>query len=85
MADREFKDRSMATRISLTQLGQLTWVDLDGDNKCAECAHCHDPIIKKGKRKGWCVCRLVKVHTKKDGVPFNPKTALACSQFEVKK
>ena len=79
-----FADASMGGRIRLTLPGQLTWVDLSNDSKCVDCTFNNDPKITNGEKKGWRTCRKVGLHTKKQGVPFDPKIALACSQFEEK-
>jgi hypothetical protein len=62
----------------MTKLGQVTWANPEMKAKCKDCRHFkHDPnkpLLGK--------CALVKAHTKKAGVSFDGKIAIACSKFE---
>jgi|GEM_PF-1813408 len=68
-------------RMSKTVMGQATWADPDKGMKCVSCKHCgrHPAPPKEGPKKYQCA--MVFVHTKKKGVPFDAKSAIACSLF----
>lgn len=77
-----YDSNDLAARMALTAEGQVTWVDLNLRSTCGECAHYRDARISQGKHKGFGRCALVKAHTRKDGKPFDGKSARACSKFE---
>jgi hypothetical protein len=70
----------MSRRIALTRPGQVTLVRPDLGRTCDECRFMTDRRQNKGVFSG--VCALVKLHTKKTGVRFTIKGAIACSQFQ---
>jgi uncharacterized paraquat-inducible protein A len=53
--------------------------------KCKACKHLSRiPSHEMGSDKRLCHrCDLVKLHTKKKGVPFNGDLAIACSMFSM--
>lgn len=71
----ELKDR-----IAMTVTGQLTWADPSKKANCSSCRHITRATF--GKKTGTHVCSLVKAHTGKNGVPFLPDRAVACSKYE---
>ena len=72
-------------RMSKTVKGQVTWADPDKGMKCKACKHLvRVPSHEVGSDKRLCHrCALVKLHTKKNGVPFNGDLAIACSMFSM--
>lgn len=65
-------------RISKTLKGQLTWANPDLKANCEDCAHFKGEVGKLPLGR----CALVKAHTRKVGIPFDGKIAIACSKFE---
>ena len=70
-------------RMQKTVSGQVTWANPELGKKCSECKWCvRHPKPKMAPRLED-QCQLVFVHTKKRGVPFDAKRAIACSKFEM--
>lgn len=67
--------------MNLTVIGQVTWADPEKGMKCSACrfAKLH-PKPKPHKPNQ---CSLVMVHMRRAGEPFDAKTAIACSKFEM--
>ncbi|UOF80355.1 hypothetical protein [Caudoviricetes sp.] len=73
----ELKDRMLRT-----VAGQVTWADPELGKKCIDCKWCVRHTKPKLAPRMEDQCKLVFVHTKRHGVPFNAKLAIACSKFE---
>lgn len=71
--------------MALTTKGQVTWADPSKGMKCTTCAHLMNaPPSEIGANKALKHrCALVKLHTKKKGLLFNGKMAVACSMFSM--
>lgn len=76
-------DDDMAQRMAMTRCGQVTWARPDLGRECVSCVHLADR--QNNKVKGVTLemgrCALVKFHTRKEGVQFKVKGAVACSQY----
>lgn len=71
----------LAERMAATVSGQVTWADPSKGQKCIMCRHVGKhpkPVEHKPD-----ICNLVRVHTKKNGLPFSAKKAIACSMFSI--
>ena len=67
-------------RMAKTVEGQLTWADPSLGKTCADCKHREaHPKPREFKPD---ICTLVKIHTKKIGVPFMARKAIACGKYE---
>lgn len=75
---------TLAARMALTAEGQITWVDLTRRETCKQCRFYGSAGITRGKQKGFGRCSLVKIHTRKAGVPFDGPRARACGKFEAR-
>lgn len=73
---------NLASRMSLTMAGQITWVDLSKRQTCTACKFYQDGKVTQGKSKGFGRCALVKAHTRKPGALFDGPRARACTKFE---
>ncbi len=71
----------ISARITVKKKGQCTWGRPSDGRRCVACAHYSDAKITRGKNKGLGRCGLVKIHTKKVGVPFDGKSAFSCAMF----
>lgn len=75
----------LAVRMTLFTKGQLTWPEPDLNKKCIQCEHVQR--VPKEELNQYVMggadhrCALVKAHTKKKGVIFNPHKAIACPKF----
>jgi hypothetical protein len=72
-------------RMAKTVKGQVTWADPSKGMKCKSCKHLSRVPLhenRSDKRLNH-RCDLVKLHTKKKGVPFNGDLAIACSMFSM--
>lgn len=68
-------------RMQKTVAGQVTWADPDKGMKCSACRHIKRHERPKPHKPDQCA--LVWVHMRRKGEPFDAKTAIACSKFEV--
>nr|DAL11083.1 MAG TPA_asm: Kruppel-like factor 3 ZINC FINGER, KRUPPEL-LIKE, TRANSCRIPTION [Bacteriophage sp.] len=71
----------LAERMSLTKEGQVTWADPEIGQKCSACRHVQRHAKPKPFRPDQCA--LVFTHSRRHGVPFDAKKAIACSKFEM--
>lgn len=73
----------LEARMAMTLTGQASWADPDRHPKvkCASCANYRtaNSLGKTSKHGGF--CHLVKQLTRRDGQPFDGKSAMACSQY----
>jgi hypothetical protein len=72
----------LAERMKMTVPGQLTWARPELGKKCKECNWCvrhPKPSLSPPLRHQ---CKLVFIHSKRHGIPFDAYTAVACSKFE---
>lgn len=68
-------------RMTMTVEGQATWADPEKGAKCSSCRHVgrhQKPRPFKPDQ-----CRLVFLVSRRHGVPFDAKKAIACSKYEV--
>lgn len=68
-------------RMALTKEGQVTWADPDIGQKCSACKHVQRHAKPKPFRDYQ--CKLVFVHLRRHGLPFDARKAIACSKFEM--
>jgi hypothetical protein len=73
----------LTERMQKTVQGQVTWASPDLGKKCSDCKWCVRHPRPKLAPPMNDQCQLVFVHTKKRGVPFNAKLAIACSMFSM--
>lgn len=77
-----FQAMELPERMQKTVKGQVTWAKPELGKTCAQCKwrtkHPKPKLAPRVEDQ----CRLVFVHSKKPGVPFNANTAIACSMFE---
>lgn len=66
-------------RMAKTVAGQVTWANPELGMKCRSCRHCSR--LPHSEKTGTHICELVKLHTKKRGVAFDPDRAIACTMF----
>ena len=68
-------------RMSKTVPGQVTWANPEIGQRCSACKYVqrHD----KPKHPLTDQCKLVFMVSRRHGVPFNAKQAIACSKFEM--
>lgn len=75
----ELEQAGLAERMAASKVGQVTWASLpDVGKRCASCVSYCGPFPTRGKNKGFGRCSLVKAHTRKDGVYFPGRVAIAC-------
>lgn len=71
----------LSERMQKTVTGQVAWANPELGRKCSDCKWCvRHPKPKLAPRLED-QCQKVFVHSKKPGVPFNAKLAIACSMF----
>ena len=73
----------LAERMKITVPGQLTWARPDLGKKCIDCKWCGGHPRPKHSSPLRDQCKLVFIHTKTRGVPFDAKLASACSMFSM--
>lgn len=74
-------DESLAARIAITKVGQVTWANPALGQKCETCRHLGNIRQKRDGTKV-AICTLVKAHTRKVGKEFEVETATACSMWK---
>jgi len=66
-------------RMQKTKPGQVTWANPDLGKMCLECAHLEPAPKHKGRAMH--VCKMVRVVSGMNGIPYDAVRAIACSKF----
>jgi hypothetical protein len=71
----------LAERMALTVEGQATWANPDMAAKCISCRHIQRHVKPRPFKPDQ--CKLVWLLTRRQGVPFDARKAIACSKYEM--